>query len=217
MSIYKKFKNRRNNLADKLGDGLAIIFNSDELSRNRDCNYPFRSDSYFHYLSGFPEAEAVIIVFGGENPKSIIFSKPKDESKEIWDGFIYGPEEAAKQFLFEEAYSINEINKIIPKILKEYIPNKNIYCIPQTTLSNIGIKTRVNIKKWVGKQNIKDEFCDLSKILDEMRCLKSEDEIDIMQKSADIAAKAHVHAMRITKPGKYEYQIEIVSGYSVKN
>ena len=70
MSIYKKFKNRRNNLADKLGDGLAIIFNSDELSRNRDCNYPFRSDSYFHYLSGFPEAEAVIIVFGGENPRT---------------------------------------------------------------------------------------------------------------------------------------------------
>ena len=208
MNTYIEFQNRRKNLIDNLGDGIAIISNSDESSRNRDCDYPFRSDSYFHYLSGFPEPEAVILILGGDQPRSVIFCKPKEESKEIWNGYIYGPEEAAKQFLFDESYSLDDINKIMPKILRNYIPNKNIYCIPSKIPSNSGLKTNLNIQNWVSKKNVVKEYCDLSKILDSMRRRKSEGEINIMQKSANIAAQAHIHAMRITKPGKYEYQIE---------
>ena len=207
MDTYKEFQKRRKKLARILGHGVAILSNSDESSRNRDCNYPFRSDSYFHYLSGFPEPEAVILIIGGAQPKSIIFCKFKDESKEIWDGYIHGPEEAAKKFLFDESYSLDEINKIVPKILKDYKANKNIYSIPQMIPCNTGIKTRYDIKKWTGNSS-KFDCCDLSEMLDQMRCLKSEGEIGIMQKSADIAAHAHIHAMGITKPGKYEYQIE---------
>ena len=208
MNAYKEFQNRRKNLVDILGDGIAIISNSDESSRNRDCDYPFRSDSYFHYLSGFPEPEAVILIVGGNLPRSIIFCKPKEEIKEIWNGYIYGPEEAAKQFLFDEAYSLNEIDKIAPRILKNYIPNKNIYCIPSAIPSNSGMKTILKIQNWTNKKDAKNDFCDLSKIVDAMRRLKSEGEIGIMQKSANIAAQAHIHAMNITRPGKYEYQIE---------
>jgi len=208
MDTYKEFQKRRKKLADLLGNSVTVISNSHESSRNRDCDYPFRSDSYFHYLSGFPEPESVIFIVGGDRPRSILFCKPKDISKEIWNGYIYGPEEAAKQFLFDEAYSLEEINKIAPKILKGYIPNENIYCIPPVIPSNNGIKTIANIQNWMGKKSVENEYCDLSKILDGMRCLKSEGEINIMQKSANIAAQAHMHAIGITKPGKYEYQIE---------
>ena len=208
MDTYKEFQKRRKKLADLLGNSVTVISNSHESSRNRDCDYPFRSDSYFHYLSGFPEPEAVIFIVGGDRPRSILFCKPKDISKEIWNGYIYGPEEAAKKFLFDEAYSLEEINKIAPKILKGYIPNENIYCIPPVIPSNSGIKTIANIQNWMGKKSVENEYCDLSKILDGMRCLKSEGEINIMQKSANIAAQAHMHAMGITKPGKYEHQIE---------
>ena len=209
MDTYKEFQKRRTQLADMLGNAVAVIANSDESSRNRDCDYPFRSDSYFHYLSGFPEPEAVIFIVGGDQPRSILFCKPKDIGKEIWNGYIYGPEEAAKQFLFDEAYSLEEINKIAPMILKGYIPNKNIYCTPSMTPSNCAIKNIENLQNWVGqKKDVGDKYCDLSKILDDMRCLKSEVEVSIMQKSANIAAQAHIHAMGITKPGKFEYQIE---------
>jgi Xaa-Pro aminopeptidase len=208
MSAYKEFQNRRKNLGDMLGDGIAIISNSDESSRNRDCDYPFRSDSYFHYLSGFSEPEAVIFILGGSQPRSVIFCKPKEESKEIWNGYIHGPEEAAREFLFDEAYSLDEVDKIAPKILKNYIPNKNIYCIPSKIPSNSGMKTILNVQNWLSKKSAENDYRDLSKTLDAMRQLKSEGEINIMQKSANIAAQAHIHAMRITKPGKYEYQIE---------
>ena len=208
MDTYKEFQKRRKNLADMLGDGVAVISNADESSRNRDCDYPFRSDSYFHYLSGFPEPEAVIFIVGGNQPRSIIFCKPKDINKEIWNGYIFGPEEAAKQFLFDEAYSLEEINKIAPKILKGYLPSKNIFCIPETSPSNSAIKINKNLQHWVEGKKVEDSYCDLSMLLDAMRCLKNENEINIMQKSADIAAKGHIFAMGMTKPGKYEYQIE---------
>jgi Xaa-Pro aminopeptidase len=207
MKTYTEFQNRRKILLNLIGDGIAIISNSDESSRNRDCNYPFRSDSYFHYLSGFPESETVIFLVGGNKPKSIIFCKSKDKSKEIWDGNIYGPEEAAKKFLFDEAYSLNQIDKLAPKILEGYVPDKNIYCISTKIPSNSAIQTAKNISKWM-QINTKNGYCDLSIILDRMRCFKSEAEIEIMQKSANIAAQAHIYAMGKTKPGKYEYQIE---------
>ena len=207
MKTYTEFQNRRKILLNLIGDGIAIISNSDESSRNRDCNYPFRSDSYFHYLSGFPESETVIFLVGGNKPKSIIFCKSKDKSKEIWDGNIYGPEEAAKKFLFDEAYSLNQIDKLAPKILEGYVPDKNIYCISTKIPSNSAIQTAKNISKWM-QINTKNGYCDLSIILDRMRCFKSEAEIEIMKKSANIAAQAHIYAMGKTKPGKYEYQIE---------
>jgi Xaa-Pro aminopeptidase len=209
MDAYREFQKRRKKLEDLLGNSVAVISNSHESSRNRDCDYPFRSDSYFHYLSGFPEPEAVIFIVGGDRSRSILFCKPKDISKEIWNGYIYGPEEAAKQFLFDEAYSLEEINKIAPKILKDYIPNENIYCTPSITPSNCAIENIENLENWVGKKKgVKNRYCDLNKILDGMRCLKSEGEVSIMQKSANIAAQAHIYAMSITKPGKFEYQIE---------
>ncbi len=207
MENLTEFLNRRKKLLDLIGDGVAVISNSKESSRNRDCNYPFRSDSYFHYLTGFPEPEAVIFLVGGNKPKSIIFCKPKDKSKEVWDGYIYGPKEAEKKFLFDEAYPLNDIDNLAPKILKGYITSKNIYCLPTNILSNSAILTSKNLFKWTQADD-EVKYCDLSIILDEMRCSKSDAEISIMQKSANIASQAHIYAMGKTRPGKFEYQIE---------
>ena len=56
---YQEFKKRRAALIEKIGDGVAIIFNAHEAIRNRDSHYPYRSDSYFHYFSGFTEPHSV--------------------------------------------------------------------------------------------------------------------------------------------------------------
>jgi len=208
MEAFKEFQLRRQTVLDKIGDGVALLFNSDESSRNRDCNYPFRSDSYFHYLSGFPEPGAIIFLVGGSRPKSIIFCKAKDKAKEIWDGYIYGPEEAAKEFLFDEAYSLDELDKLAPKILKSYLANKKIYCLSPLSLSSNRAQTLAKIEVWTEIKSIENDFQNLSFILDTMRQVKSDLEINIMQESANIAAQAHIYAMGKTRPGKFEYQIE---------
>jgi Xaa-Pro aminopeptidase len=196
MKSYKEFKNRRDRLATRIGDSVAIVVNAKESIRNKDCNYPFRSDSTFHYLSGFPEPETVVMIFGGKNPKSIIFCQPKDELKEVWNGFIYGPKQASKEFLFDEAYPLTEIHKLIPKFLK----SKRIFLLPSSKIDNI------LSPKWFEENNKLRE--DLSEILDGMRVVKNGFEVNLMRESADIAANAHIHAMKLTRPHKYEYEIE---------
>jgi len=196
MKDYKEFKSRRERLSCLLDDGVAIIVNSKESIRNKDCHYPFRSDSYFHYLSGFPEPDSLVVIFGGINPKSIIFCKPKDQTKEVWNGYIYGPKQACKEFLFDEGYSLTEAHKLIPKLIK----SKKIFLLPSSEVDQI-------FRPSLFKENNKISE-DLSEILDDMRVIKNDFEVNLMRKSADIAANAHIQAMKLTRPDKYEYEIE---------
>jgi len=196
MKDYKEFKSRRDRLAFLLDDSVAIIVNSKESIRNKDCHYPFRSDSNFHYLSGFPEPDTIVMIFGGKNPKSIIFCQPKDEIKEIWNGYIYGPKQASKEFLFDESYPLADAQKLIPKFIK----SKKIFLLPSSGVGHIFSP------KWFEINNKLRE--DLSEILDGMRVVKNDFEVNLMRKSADIAANAHIHAMKLTAPDKYEYEIE---------
>ena len=196
MKDYKEFKGRRDRLASLLDDNVAIIVNSKESIRNKDCHYPFRSDSNFHYLSGFPEPETIVMIFGGKNPKSIIFCQPKDEIKEVWNGYIYGPKQASKEFLFDEGYRLDEAQKLIPKFIK----SKKIFLLPSSRIDHIFSP------KWFDINNKLRE--DLSEMLDGMRVVKNDFEVNLMRKSADIAANAHIQAMKLTAPDKYEYEIE---------
>ena len=196
MKDYKEFKSRRDRLAFLLDGSVAIIVNSKESVRNKDCHYPFRSDSNFHYLSGFPEPDTIVMIFGGKNPKSIIFCQPKDEIKEIWNGYVYGPKQASKEFLFDEGYPLADAQKLIPKFIK----SKKIFLLPSSRVGHIFSP------KWFEINNKLRE--DLSEILDGMRVVKNDFEVNLMRKSADIAANAHIQAMKLTAPDKYEYEIE---------
>tara|TARA_B110000027_G_scaffold20524_1_gene21742 strand:- start:116 stop:1411 length:1296 start_codon:yes stop_codon:yes gene_type:complete len=196
MKDYKEFKSRRDRLAFLLDDNVAIVANAKESIRNKDCHYPFRSDSNFHYLSGFPEPDTIVMIFGGKNPKSIIFCQPKDEIKEIWNGYVYGPKQASKEFLFDEGYPLADAQKLIPKFIK----SKKIFLLPSSRVDHIFSP------KWFEINNKLRE--DLSEILDGMRVVKNDFEVNLMRKSADIAANAHIQAMKLTAPDKYEYEIE---------
>ena len=70
------------------------------------AHYPYRFDSYFYYLTGFPEPEAVLVLVAGAAAAEPSCSAARRISeREIWDGFRYGPEAAREAFGFDEAYS----------------------------------------------------------------------------------------------------------------
>ena len=60
------------------GGGIAIIPTAPEVMRNRDADYPYRHDSYFYYLSGFTEPEAVIVLVAGAKNQTILFCREKN-------------------------------------------------------------------------------------------------------------------------------------------
>ena len=97
MDQIKTFRERRLRLLSQMQKGVAIIATSPLRLRNRDAFYPYRFDSYFYYLTGFYEPEAVLVVIcenSQGNAEQILFCREKNEEREIWDGFRYGPDAA---------------------------------------------------------------------------------------------------------------------------
>ena len=211
-----QFVRRRHELASAIKFGIAVIPTAAERIRNKDAHFPYRFDSYFHYLTGFNEPESVVVVIGGKPSRSILFCRAKHEEREIWDGFRYGPEEAKTQFNFDDTFAIDEIDKILPQLIE----NKDAIFTP------IGIESNWDNKMmgWLNKTRSRARegitapasLIDVREILDEMRLIKDPDERNIMRRAAKISAEAHVNAMLATKPEKYEYEIEAELLYHFK-
>jgi len=211
-----QFVRRRRELASAIKCGIAVIPTAAESIRNKDAHFPYRFDSYFHYLTGFNEPESVVVVIGGKPSRSILFCRAKHEERETWDGFRYGPEEAKTQFNFDDAFAIDEIDKILPQLIE----NRDAIFTP------IGIESNWDNKMmgWLNKTRSRARegvtapasLIDVREILDEMRLIKDPDELNIMRRAAKISAEAHVNAMLATRPEKYEYEIEAELLYHFK-
>lgn len=114
------YRERRDRLLGQLTHGIAVIATSPMRARNRDSYYPYRFDSYFYYLTGFDEPEAVLVVVAENSQgksEQILFCREKNLEREIWDGFRYGPDAAREQFKFDSAYPISELDEVMPKLL----------------------------------------------------------------------------------------------------
>jgi Xaa-Pro aminopeptidase len=199
---------RRARLAATLGDGIAIVATAPEAARNRDSHYPYRFDSYFYHQTGFTEPEAVLVVVGGAEPKSILFCRDKDETREIWDGFRWGPVAAKSEFGFDETYSWNELDTRLPELMGNR--QRLAYAVgfdPAWDARVLGWLNAVRAKARTGV-SAPTEIVDVRGWLDEQRLFKDAFEIDRMQRSADIATAAHRRAMRATRAGRREYEIE---------
>jgi Xaa-Pro aminopeptidase len=190
------------------GGGVAIIPTAPEVMRNRDADYPYRHDSYFYYLSGFTEPEAVIVLVCGEQNRSILFCREKNMEREIWDGFRYGPEAARSAFGFDEAYAIDALDTELPKLMANAPAlfyalgsNEKLDAQVQRWLQSVRAQSRAGVVAPATAY-------DVQVLLDDMRLKKDEGEIAIMQRSADIAAAAHRRAMRTARPGLREYHLE---------
>ena len=122
MTHIQSFITRRQSMTSKMPAGIAIIPTAAEQLRNRDAQYPYRFDSYFYYLTGFREPESVLVIIAATDKtpaKQILFCREKDQEREIWDGFRYGPEAAKEAFGFDEAYSIAKLDELMPKLLAD--------------------------------------------------------------------------------------------------
>ena len=89
---YQPFAARRQSLARQLKPGVVILPTSPEVARNADAHFPFRFDSSFYYLTAFLEPEAVFVqIILDDKVENLLFCRAKNEEREIWDGYRYGP------------------------------------------------------------------------------------------------------------------------------
>jgi Xaa-Pro aminopeptidase len=199
---------RRATLARSIGNGVVIVATSPERPRNRDAHYPYRYDSYFYYLTGFTEPDAVLVLVGGESPRSLLFCRAKNEEREIWDGFRYGPEAAKSAFAMDDALPIESLDAEIPKLLGDR--DRIFFSLGADPAWDAKLTAWLNGVRGLVRSGVQapSEVVDLRSLLDPMRLVKDAYELDTMRKAAVISAAAHRRAMGAARPGMFEYQIE---------
>jgi len=202
------YRGRRLRLSQQMQRGVAVIATAPERVRNRDAHYPFRYDSYFFYLTGFTEPQAVCVLIAGDAPRSLLFCRDKDLDREIWDGLRYGPEAARLAFGMQEAYSIKQLDEMMPKLLAD---QPAIFCdVGESSEWDARVVQWLNVVRSQARAGISapGEIRDVRKLLDDMRLVKDAAELAVMRRAAQISARAHRVAMQTARPGLHEYQVE---------
>jgi len=202
------YAHRRSLLAARMQSGVAIVPAAPERTRNRDAHYPYRFDSYFYYLTAFREPEAVLVVIAGEQAKSLLFCRDRNPEREVWDGFRHGPAAAKEIFGFDEAHSIDRLDELMPELLSNQA----------TLFTHLGAENTWDARAvgWVNEVRNRArsgvtaprEIEDVHVVLDEMRLIKSTEELATMRRAAEISTGAHRRAMESARPGRTEYEIE---------
>jgi Xaa-Pro aminopeptidase len=205
-----EFKQRRKRLAHLIKKkSIALIASAPASVRNRDVEFPYRQDSDFHYLTGFDEPDAVAVLAPGRKQgEYILFCREFDPEKAIWTGKHAGLEGARNAFGADEAFPIDELDKVLPGLLENrervYFPVGHDPKLDRRVFAAVN-DVRARVRTGV---RAPFEFVSIEHVLHEQRLIKTPHEIQLMQKAAEISVLAHKRAMRACKPGKYEYEIE---------
>ncbi len=206
----KEFQKRRKQLMHMVGEGGIVILPSAPVrTRSRDVAYRFRQDSDFYYMTGFAEPEAVAVLAPGRaNGEYLLFCREKDSKREQWDGSRAGQVGAVAFHGADDAFPIDDLDDILPGIMES--------CSRVYYTMGVYADFDKRIAEWVNTLRSKlnrgvhtpQEFVALDHLLHDMRLYKSRSEISAMRKSARVAVAAHKRAMKTTRPGLYEYEVE---------
>ena len=204
------FKQRRKQLMQCMKKkSVALLACAPASIRNRDVEYPFRQHSDFFYLTGFNEPESLALFAPGRKQgEYVLFCREFDPEKAIWTGRHAGLEGARNAYGADEALPIGELDKHLPGLLENrrcvYYPIGHDRALDGKVLDAVNAvrgKVRIGV-------SAPHEFIALEHLLYEMRLFKSPEEIQLMRRAAEVSVQAHRRAMRATRPGRHEYEIE---------
>ncbi len=213
-----EYLTRQSRLHSQLPEKTIVIIPTNPYhTRSNDTNYPFRGNSYMLYVAGWYKPNAIFVSSNVTGHwKTSLFVEPNDIISEVWEGRRIGIENAKLSWPIDETYSILDMDKIIGNKLKEHT---NVYHIQglnheldKLVMKSLTDKSRSRNLKGVGPRNLSDP----SYILDEMRLIKSSEEIVVMKKSAKLASEAHIKAIAESNSNMGEWEIQsIIEGHFI--
>lgn len=202
-------RRRRHLMALMEENSIAIVTAASLAIRSRDTEYRFRQDSDFHYLTGFPEPDAVaVLIPGRDHAEYVLFCHEKDAVQELWHGKRIGADAACERFAADDAFPLADIDDILPGLIEGR--GRVYYSMGRSRDFDARVMAWVNTirSKEAAGAVPPGEFTDLDHLLHELRLFKSAAEVRQLRRAAAITALAHRRAMRQCRPGLYEYQLE---------
>jgi Xaa-Pro aminopeptidase len=202
-------RRRRDLMAQMEPDSIAIVPAARETIRNRDVEFPFRQDSDFYYLTGFPEPDAVLVLLPGRaHGEVVIFCRERDPTMELWNGYRAGPEGVCENYGADDAFPIGDLDDILPGLIEGR--ERVYYAMGRNADFDRRVMQWINVirSKVRAGAHPPGEFLDLDHLLHELRLFKSAAELRIMREAGKISAHAHNRALTFCQPGQYEYQLE---------
>ena len=203
-------RQRRQKLLDQLGDGILLLPTANEQIRNSDVHQDFRPGSDFHFLTGFPEPESVLVAWRTQKGKhkAVLFVRPRDAAREIWDGKRHGVKGAVKTFGVDEAHPIAELWSKLPELLGAHRTVFHRFAADRRFDDRlIDLFARVAASK-KREQPALPTVVDPMPTLWAMRLVKDASELEVLRRATDATCAGHVAAMQFAKPGMREYDVQ---------
>ncbi len=191
-------------------DSIAFFNSNDEMPKNGDGSFPFRQNSDIFYLTGIDQEQSILVIFpNAPLPKyrELLFLKKTNEHIAVWEGHKYTKEEARATSGIQSIYWLEDYNSIIPMLMNHV---KNIYVnINENDRFASEVPYRdLRFAKELQSRYPGHTFHRSGPIMAQLRSVKHDIEIKLMQKAIDITEKAFRRVMRFVKPGVMEYEIE---------
>ena len=206
------FAQRRLRFFAQLGEAAAVIPAAALVTHHADCEWPFRQNSDFWYLTGFdePEAVALFLPHRPEGERYVLFVQPREASAEVWNGFRWGTEGAVAEFGADLAHPRSELEQRLPDYLRG----------AEGIAFRVGKHPKVEplvLAAWAAQLDRAPRSgraalglvapCPL---LHELRLRKGPEELERMREAARISAEAHELARQVVRPGLNERQVQAV-------
>lgn len=205
---------RRRRVAQLIPGSALIVASHPEQIRNHDVHFPYRQDSNLFYLTGFEEPESILVLRPGLTPETVMFVRRRDRERETWDGFRYGPEGVEREFQIQKAYPIEDFAKVAPELLKG-VDRVYYRMMKNPEADHLVTAALEKCRAMQGRTGYGLlPIHDADELLGEMRLIKSESEMVDLREACEISAQAHLAAMKFTRPGVTERQVQAVLAYS---
>ena len=192
------------------GNDIAIFNANDIMPTNADGTMPFRQNNDLFWLSGVDQEESVLIISPNhpdKNMREVLFLKETNEHIAIWEGAKLTKEGALKTSGIKTVFWLNELDdklaELISKAAAIYL-NKNIHSRAASKLQTRDDRFRNMIGEKFSNKPIKE----VAPIMHELRSIKSEEEIGLIQNACNITEKGFRRILPMIKPGVMEYEIE---------
>ncbi len=197
MFTKQTYINRRQALKEKVGNGIILIFGHNNAPANYPANgYKFRQDSSFLYFFG-QQRDALVGVIDIDNNKEYLIGDDIDIEDIIWTGFVPSVHDLAAEVGVENSAPMNKLTELVKGREVHYLPPCR-----HDLMIQIGDLLGIHPLKVRESASVK-----LIKAVVDLRAVKSDEEIEEIERAMAIGYKMHTAAMKACRPGVTEKYI----------